>query len=374
MGAAENARRTCNDVEVSLQNAAKDRKEMEVSFKEESERIKNEMKQEHDLIQKAKLDAEEKLVKMTKHVGKLERMKIDSEQELKRINEELIEANDQKGKTQRSLEATLSKLEEVTVELKSRMDSEQVLKVKLLETENVHKEDIKNLESLVEKSTKQEEKTQSRCDELLQKLDIKKNEISKMTNVNSAMKKELKEMTDEAAQQVFAFQGRTKELTEEIHRVEDEKADVEERLQSTQSLLANAVKTIEDLQDELQSGDADNDKAFVSMQKQVESMEVARQEDIRAATQAEERESVVRQDLKRCERKMGALEKENRTMKAELEEKRNEYQNLQRKFSHLQRDTDNARTIEQNMSKFLKNMYTNSTASTNSNNNGVAIE
>ena len=138
--AAENARRTCNDVEVSLQNAAKDRKEMEVSFKEESERIKNEMKQEHGLIQKAKLDAEEKLVKMTKHVGKLERMKIDSEQELKRINEELIEANDQKGKSQRSLEATLSKLEEVTVELKSRMDSEQVLKMRILEANKTHKE------------------------------------------------------------------------------------------------------------------------------------------------------------------------------------------------------------------------------------------
>ena len=61
------------------------------------------------------------------------------------------------------------------------------------------------------------------------------------------------------------------------------------------------------------------------MQKQVESMDVARQEAIRVATQAEERESVVRQDLKRCERKMGALEKENRTIKAELEEKRNEH-------------------------------------------------
>merc|ERR1712146_669827 len=80
------------------------------------------------------------------------------------------------------------------------------------------------------------------------------------------------------------------------------------------------------------------------------------------------------QELKRCERKFSGIEKENRNVKAELEEKRNEYQNLQRKFSHLQRDTDNARTIEQNMSKFLKNMYTNSTASTNSNNNGVAIE
>ena len=203
---------------------------------------------------------------------------------------------------------------------------------------------------------------------------MKKNELKKLTSTNNNLNKELKQMTDEAAQQVFAFKGRTKELTEEIHKVEDEKADLEERLSSTQSLLANAVKTIEDLQDELQSGDADNDKAFVSMQKQVESMDVARQEAIRAATQAEERESVVRQDLKRCERKMGALEKENRTIKAELEEKRNEHQNLQRKFSHLQRDTDNARTIEQNMSKFLKNMYTNSTASTNSNNDGVAME
>ena len=204
---------------------------------------------------------------MTKHVGKLERMKIDSEQELKRINEELIEANDQKGKSQRSLEATLSKLEEVTVELKSRMDSEQVLKMKILEANKTHKEDIKNLENLVEKSTKQEEKTQMRCDELLQKMDMKKTEMKKLTNTNNTIKKELKEMTDEAAQQVFAFQGRTKELTEEIHRVEDEKADLEEKLQSTQSLLANAVKTIEDLQDELQSGDADNDKAFVQMQK-----------------------------------------------------------------------------------------------------------
>eukprot|EP00942_MAST-04A_sp_MAST-4A-sp1_P011337 g11337.t1 len=156
-------------------------------------------------------------------------------------------------------------------------------------------------------------------------------------------------MTDEAAQQVFAFQGRTKELTEEIHRVEDEKADLEEKLQSTQSLLANAVKTIEDLQDELQSGDADNDKAFVQMQKQVESMNLAREEAIRAATQAEDRENGLRQELKRCERKLSSLEKENRNVKAELEEKRNEFQNLQRKFSHLQRDTDNARTIEQNM-------------------------
>jgi len=54
-----------------------------------------------------------------------------------------------------------------------------------------------------------------------------------------------------------------------------------------------------------------------------------------------------------------------------LEEKRNELQNLQRKYSHLQRDTDNARTVEKNMSKFLKNMYTNSTgnSSINGNNN-----
>ena len=36
-------------------------------------------------------------------------------------------------------------------------------------------------------------------------------------------------MTDEAAQQVFAFKGRTKELTEEIHKFEDEKEDLEER-------------------------------------------------------------------------------------------------------------------------------------------------
>merc|ERR1711988_1341436 len=112
----------------------------------------------------------------------------------------------------------------------------------------------------------------------------------------------------------------------------------------------------------------------MGMQKQVESMNLAREEAIRAATQAEDRENGLRQELKRCERKLSSLEKENRNVKAELEEKRNEFQNLQRKFSHLQRDTDNARTIEQNMSKFLKNMYTNSTASTNSNNNGVAME
>ena len=57
------------------------------------------MKGEMDMLNKAKLDAEEELVKMTKRTGKLERAKIDSEQELQRINNELLEANDAKGKS-----------------------------------------------------------------------------------------------------------------------------------------------------------------------------------------------------------------------------------------------------------------------------------
>ena len=44
--AAENARRTCNDIEASLQSAAKERKELEFTFKEKIEKSKIEMKGE----------------------------------------------------------------------------------------------------------------------------------------------------------------------------------------------------------------------------------------------------------------------------------------------------------------------------------------
>ena len=85
-----------------------------------------------------------------------------------------------------------------------------------------------------------EEKLRERTDTLLRRAEEKDLEMKKYHGENERLKKELAEITDEVAQQVFAFQARTKQLTNDIQEVEDEKHEVEEKLQSTQSLFSPA--------------------------------------------------------------------------------------------------------------------------------------
>ena len=56
--------------------------------------------------------------------------------------------------------------------------------MKLSELTKNHQTDVK-IGKFGEKSTKQEEKTQERCDELLQKIDLKKNELKKLASTNN---------------------------------------------------------------------------------------------------------------------------------------------------------------------------------------------
>ena len=153
---------------------------------------------------------------------------------------------------QNSLQVTLKKLEEVTLELQNRLKSESAIKAKMAEREKAHKSSEEELsKSIAELKASMKEK-----DAELAKINM---ELSDSRRVRSECRRRLeiaeekvKVMERDAAKQVVAFKARCASLSEEMQQIEEDKSSLAEQLRNNKNLLANAVHTIEELRDEVQ--------------------------------------------------------------------------------------------------------------------------
>ncbi len=168
------------------------------------------------------------------------------------------------------------------------------------------------------------------------------------------MTAQLEEARDDAAKQVLAFRHQADELAEENRKSEDAVIELRAQLRRSQSLLGDAVGTIETLKNELQSDDAKRHADQESNSSLVHGLEKRLQQTTTALRAAQARCQVQQQEAQRASGARDRLSGQLRAANAEMDALRKEHDETRRELVHLQRCQRNAQTIEKNAARFLR--------------------
>eukprot|EP00949_MAST-11_sp_MAST-11-sp1_P000355 g355.t1 len=299
--------------------------------------------------------AKEKIADAEERASKERARFEDLQQQIKTVVSERLQV-------QNSLQVTLKKLEEVTLELQNRLKSESAIKAKMAEREKAHKSSEEELsKGIAELKASMKEK-----DAELAKINM---ELSDSRRVGSECRRRLeiaeekvKVMEQDAAKQVVAFKARCASLSEEMQQIEEDKSSLAEQLRNNKNLLANAVHTIEELRDEVQSGDADADSQMKKLAHDLKTMSAAREIAEAAAHNAETREAGLLSENKKLNRARQQADEKVHLLNRELLALQKKYDTVSRKLAQSRRDIENSRVIENSSANFLMKDLGKSTA------------
>ena len=161
---------------------------------------------------------------------------------------------------------------------------------------------------------------------------------------------------------MVAFKARCASLSEEMQQIEEDKSSLAEQLRNNKNLLANAVHTIEELRDEVQSGDADADSQMKKLAHDLKTMSAAREIAEAAAHNAETREAGLLSENKKLNRARQQADEKVHLLNRELLALQKKYDTVSRKLAQSRRDIENSRVIENSSANFLMKDLGKSTA------------
>lgn len=169
-----------------------------------------------------------------------------------------------------------------------------------------------------------------------------------------SLEKKLEEVRDDSAKQVLAFREQADVLGEETRRAEEAAIGLRAQLRKTQSLLSDAVRTIESLKEELQTDDVKRSSDYEHQHQNLRQLEQRLSDTNLTLKATEARYKIQQQEIKRMFDTKDRMSNDLNRTNNELESMRKQYEETKRSLLHMQRCARNAQVIENNAARFLR--------------------